>query len=110
MNREIESLFAEFKAMTGEPVSAAVLTLANIISSDPGKRTGLTIKEAAKHLGVSVTTVKGLCSDGRLKFTRIGRSVRFNVDELEEFQRRSRSVVNVHPDSDLRHFQQRKPK
>ncbi len=108
MKHEIEALFAEFKTVTGEPVSAAILALAEIISRDPGKRTGLTIKEAATFLGVGVTTVKGLCSDGRLKSVRIGRSIRFNVDDLERFQRRRPPIEDVGPLSDLRHFQRKK--
>ena len=108
MKHEIEILFADFKTVTGEPVSAAVLTLAEIISRDPGKRTGLTTKEAAAYLGVGVTTVKSLCSDGRLSSVRIGRSIRFNVDELERFQRRSQPVEDVSPVSHLRHFQRKK--
>ena len=105
MEEKLLEQFGRFNERTGDPVSAAILTLTMSIVSNRGKRTGLTYQEAAEFLGVSVTTVKKLVSDGRLKSVHAGRAIRFTAEDLEEFQRQRHPTKAVHPSSHLRHFQ-----
>lgn len=45
----------------------------------------LTSREAAKALSISERTLWGLANQGILRSIRIGRSVRYSLDELREF-------------------------
>jgi len=108
MEDKLIEQWERFRHRTGEPVSAAILTLGFLIGTDKGKRTGLTIKEAAAFLGVHECTVREMCRDGRLSPKRIGRAVRFNAEDLESFQRRKAPLPPVHDASDLRHFQRKR--
>jgi len=108
MDEKLLKQFDLFRERTGDSVSAAILTLAPTLACDRGKRTGLTYQDAAEFLGVSVTSVKKIVSEGILKPVRVGRSIRFNVEDLEDFQRRRLPTKAVHPSSHLRHFQRPK--
>ena len=44
--RKLLEQWERFKKRTGDPITAAILTLAVSLASDKGKRTGLTIQEA----------------------------------------------------------------
>ena len=49
------------------------------------KPLAVTYTEAGRMLGLCSRVVWQLCKDGKLKATRIGRSVRISVAELERF-------------------------
>ncbi len=106
MEEKLLEQWERFKKKTGDPLAAAILTLAARIASDNGKRTGLTIDEAAEFLGVGKTTIKELCRTGRLNPNRIGRAVRFNTEDLEAFQRR-KTLPPVNDASVMRHLQRK---
>ena len=53
-------------------------------SRDPGTRL-LDIKQAAKFLSVSVSTLYGWVWQRRIPFVKMGRAVRFDVGDLERF-------------------------
>jgi excisionase family DNA binding protein len=107
MDKLVEQ-FERFKDRVGDPLAAAVLTLTLTIANSQDKKTGLTKHDAAKYLGVSVSTIQAMSKDGRLRAMQIGRSVRFNLADLESLQRRQTTVEAAHPASDLRHFQRKK--
>lgn len=95
MEEKLIEQFERFKDRVGDPVAAAILTLVVSLATDKGKRTGLTTQDAAQVLGVHPNTVKALCNDGRLNPIRIGRAVRFNMDDLESFQKRKRPTCKT---------------
>ena len=53
-------------------------------------RTGglLTAKQAAERLGVVTDTIWDWCQSKRLRHRKIGRMIRIDPDDLEEFERR----------------------
>ena len=48
-------------------------------------RLAFTMKEAAASLGICERSIWAAISDGRLKASRLGRSVRIRADELDRF-------------------------
>lgn len=54
---------------------------------DSDYRLALTMREAAKVLGICERSVWQAIRDGRLKAAKIGRSVRIRREELERFLR-----------------------
>jgi excisionase family DNA binding protein len=68
----ISKLYANFLKMTGEPIAAAMLTLAQVIEQKPDT-VALTVKQAAKTLGVSTDAIYDLCASGRLLHERVGK-------------------------------------
>jgi len=50
----------------------------------------ITTPQAAIHLGVSPRTVKNLMRNGKLPYIKIGRSTRFDPDDLATFIARHR--------------------
>lgn len=50
----------------------------------------LTLHEGAQRLGVSPYTLQRWAHQGRVGFLKLGRSVRFKLSDLEEFERQSR--------------------
>lgn len=90
----IESTYAHFLALTGEPNAAALLTHAAALQAPSSKPTDapLTVADAAAALGVSQRTVYDLCDAGRLRHSRIGRGrgcIRITRDAIAEFQHAS---------------------
>jgi excisionase family DNA binding protein len=108
MQEKLLDQWHRFKAETGDPLAAAILTLAAVIASDKGKTTGLTVLEAAEFLGIHETTVRGLCKAERLRCSRVGRAMRFTTADLEAFQRQKTPLPPVDDASNLRHFQRKK--
>lgn len=47
----------------------------------------LTVKQAAERLGVSKETIYGLCSDGSMPHTRIGKRITITEQQLQQYQR-----------------------
>lgn len=56
----IESTYSEYLQLTGEPIAAAMLTLAKTIEQKPDT-VALTVKQAAKALGASTDAIYDLC-------------------------------------------------
>jgi excisionase family DNA binding protein len=48
-----------------------------------------TVREAAEYLRVSERTVYAAIRDSRLSHRRVGRSIRFTMQDLEDFQSRA---------------------
>jgi len=82
----IEKLFAHYLTVTDDAQAAATLVLAEVMASSQGS-TGdyLSLAGAAKMLGVSPDTVGRLCNSGKLKHKRIGRLIRINRPDLDEY-------------------------
>jgi len=60
------------------------------IHSPTGRQTRklLTAKQAAERLGVVVETIWDWCQAKRLRHRKIGRMIRIDPDDLDEFERR----------------------
>ncbi len=54
----------------------------------------LTVTEAAEHLAVSTKTLYRLRSAGEIAFIKVGGSIRFRQDDLNEFEARQRVAAN----------------
>jgi|GEM_PF-3334496 len=81
------SQFDEFRARTGDPVSAAILVLAQVLSKPAGQ--SLTVGEAAEYLHVSEQSVYELCRAGQIRHHRIGKgrgTIRFDRADLDTFR------------------------
>lgn len=90
----IESRFRAYRKLTNEPVSAAILTLASVISEQRQDREGfLTPKDVAQRLGVSERTVHNMCADGRLPHTKVGRQYRISEQNLDDFTNGEQTVT-----------------
>lgn len=50
----------------------------------------LTTPQAAEYLQVSVRTVKGLLSEGRIAYVKIGRATRIHIGDLDDFVAQNR--------------------
>jgi excisionase family DNA binding protein len=51
----------------------------------------VTVNDAAKYLAVSVSTLYGWVYQRRIPFVKVGRGLRFEVTELDDFIRRNRT-------------------
>jgi excisionase family DNA binding protein len=78
----IEPTYNEFLKLTGEPIAAAMLTLAQVIEQKPDT-VALSVKQAAKSMGVSEKTIYRLCEEGRLRHQKVGRAVRILPEDLQ---------------------------
>jgi excisionase family DNA binding protein len=91
MNPQINQLFAEYLLDAKDPVTAAVLTLADTlyrepIIIEPDDRQTYGVKEAAELLHTSSKKVYLMCLAGKLRCVRIGGRVRIPIDEIEPFE------------------------
>jgi excisionase family DNA binding protein len=81
----LETTFRRNSRLTGDPVAAAILTYTEaVLGIQP--QPALTAKEAATLLGVSIDSVYELCRSGKLRHRRVGRAVRIERIDLENFQ------------------------
>ncbi len=108
MEEEVLHSWKRLNAETNDPVAAAILAIGCLLIKNSTRKTGLTSTEACKFLGVCDRTLRDLCTKGEIKNHRFGRSVRFNIADLEAFQRRTNPVEEAHPDSHLSHFNRKK--
>ena len=92
MEEELLSQWRRFKEHVGDPLAAAVLTLAAVTAGKAITQQSLNYEEAAKYLGVHRDTVRALVTDGTLVPLRIGRLCRFSVEDLQTFQRRKTPI------------------
>jgi len=79
----IEAAYQKYLKLTGEPAAAATLVLAEVIGGKPEEGDMLTVKQAAKRLGVGTNKVYQMCDDGQLKHTRVGNRVRIKPEDLD---------------------------
>ena len=79
--RQVQTMFDQFKAQTGDVSAAAMLTLAAAML-DTKEEKPLTVQQAAGRLGVSVDAVYDLCASGRLRHRKVGRSIRIDPNDL----------------------------
>lgn len=55
------------------------------LTDGDSRRPLLTTPQAAEYLQVSIRTVKGLLSDGRIAYVKIGRATRIHIEDLDDF-------------------------
>lgn len=95
--KKIEDLFQHYLKLTGNPLAASNLVLAEVhcLNDSPPDQiaaTMLTVAESASVLRVSERTIYGLCSSGKLRHTRIGagrgtiRIRRYDLDSYESIE------------------------
>jgi len=80
--------YKRYLDLTKDPVAAAVLTLAEAIERKPDS-VALTVKQAARSLGVSADTIYDLCRTGRLRHQQIGRTIRIKTEDLDAIKTES---------------------
>lgn len=84
----IPAAFDEYKELTGgNAEAAATLVLAQAVASEPPSEPGgmFDVRQAARRLRVSDTTIRGLVRSGQLPVTRIGTGrgvLRFSPDDV----------------------------
>lgn len=104
----IESTYAHFLTLTGEPNAAALLTHAAFTTGQPQATSPdapLTVAQAATALGVSQRTIYDLTTSGKLRHSRIGRgrgTIRITRDALAEYQHASEPTTPT--PRDLKHL------
>ena len=94
MNAEIKRLFAEYLLDAKDPVAAAVLTLAEMVSRptpepiivEPDDRQTVGVKEAAELLHTSSKKVYLMCLAGTLRCVRISGRVRIPIEEIDRYE------------------------
>lgn len=87
----VESTYQRHLSLTGEPIAAALLTLAEAIEGKPTKATALTVKQAGDVLGISERVVRDLVATNQLGHHRVGNGrgqVRILPRDIEEYQSR----------------------
>lgn len=88
MNDTILSLFNAYKAETGDASAAGSLVLAQVMTEQGGQDKGaLTAEQVAERLQVDVKTVRGYCTTGKLRHTRVGRHIRVRPEWLAEYEK-----------------------
>jgi len=79
-------LFQRFKAEVGGDASiAGMLTLAHTMLQTRNEPENLSVKQAAKELGISSAKVYQLCESGQLRHRKIGRAIRIQQGDLQAF-------------------------
>ena len=87
----IDAVYERCQRTTGDPVAAAVLVLAHVLTGDRGHTPDvMSVAEAAGQLGVSKETVYNLCADNVMPHTRIGRRITITSQQLEDYRKRPR--------------------
>lgn len=82
----IESRYHHYFRLINDPTAAAILAAAEHLAG-AGKSEALSPRQAAKELGVSLTTIYDLCHVGKLRSMKIGRAVRIDPNDLEDYRR-----------------------
>jgi len=89
-----EATYNKFLTLAGEPIAAALLTLADAIgnkSDATPERSVLTVKEAAGALGISERLARDLIATGKLGHHRVGSGrgrIRVTPRDVQEYQSR----------------------
>lgn len=89
MNPAVNALFAGYLEHTGgDKAAAASLTLAAVLMDDRATPPAAqTAEEAARRLGVNRETIYRLSREGKLRGCRVGKAIRFPLEEVERFER-----------------------
>ena len=87
----ITEAFNQFRTVTGDDVSAAILAVGSVLAGQQTDDRPLTVKEAKEFLNVSADTVYSLCDSDQLKHHKIGNgrgTIRIMLSDLIEFRKR----------------------
>ncbi len=90
MNPAVNTLYAEYlEHIGGDKTAAASLTLAAVLMDDRASPTpaALTAEEAAQRLRVNRETIYQLNRSRKLQGCRVGRVLRFPLEEVERFEK-----------------------
>lgn len=89
MNPAVNALYAEYLEHTGGDTSAAAsLALAAVLMDDrAAPPAALTADEAAARLAVNRETIYRLNRERKLHGCRVGKALRFPLEEVERFER-----------------------
>ena len=94
MNAEIKRLFAEYLLDAKDPLAAAVLTLAEMVSRptpepiivEPDDPQTYGVKEAAELLHTSSKKVYLMCLAGKMRCRCVGGRLRIPIAEIERYE------------------------
>lgn len=78
----IEAAYQKYLTLTNCPSAAATLVLAEVVSGQSDQPELLTVKQAAKRLGIGIKKVYEMCAEGAIKHQRIGNRVRIKPTDL----------------------------
>lgn len=79
----ITKLYKQYLEVTGDADAAATLVLAHVTGRQQTEN--LSVKEAAKQMGVSTATIYALCDSGQLRHRKIGRAIRIQPQDLRDY-------------------------
>lgn len=91
-NASIDDRYDYWFHRTNDPQAAATLVMAEVTAGDPATPASgpLSVKAAAKRLGVSKEIVYKLCADNELPHNRIGRRITITPQQLDVYLNRPR--------------------
>lgn len=81
--KSIHDLYHEYHKLTDNPQAAATLVLAHVTVGQLPEN--LSAKQAAERLGVSLEKVYSMCRSGQLRCRKIGRTIRIQSRDLQDF-------------------------
>ena len=81
----VEFTYRQFLKLTGNEIAAAILAVGERLA-DAKPENALTPKQAANSLGVSVDLIYDLCHSGKLRSQKIGRAVRIQPRDLDDYR------------------------
>jgi excisionase family DNA binding protein len=84
---DLDRLYDQFLGKTGSPEAAATLVLATVQAAQHsgGESEAMSIKQAAKQLGVSKGVLYRLCQEG-MPHNKIGRRITITPAQIEEYR------------------------
>ena len=90
----VKELYAEFHRLTGDPLAASYLVLAQAMLGLPE---WMTVRQAADYLDIGCNSVYDLCNRGELPHTRIGKSIRVRKPDIDAYlEANTEKPVNRH--------------
>ncbi len=82
---KIEDLYQHYLTLTSDPRQRQPWCSAHVTEGKPVAEGAMSVGDAGRMLGVSGRTVNRLCQAGKLKFIRVGRAIRVNRVDLDEY-------------------------
>jgi excisionase family DNA binding protein len=104
MNSAVEQLFYDYLRVTDNDKSAAAnLTLADVMQSTRGTDRNmvthpdqnLNVTEVANHIHISQRKVYELVAQGLLGHFRVGRAIRFRLEDIEKYQQQQQTAKSA---------------
>lgn len=77
--------------------------------SEPAKNEMMSAQEAAKYLGVSMSSIYKMTSSGKIKFFKPGGGLKFRKEDLDEHIARSVSVTEADMDKAAEEYLRKNP-